>query len=61
MGSRHVDLFRLFNAVVARGGYDIVCTQKLAWRKLGQDFNLGTTNLPALAFSLKTCYYRYLA
>jgi chromatin structure-remodeling complex subunit RSC9 len=56
-----VDLYRLYNAVVARGGYDIVCTQKLAWRKLGQEFNLGTANLPALAFSLKTCYYRYLA
>lgn len=34
---------------------------KLAWRKIGQDFNLGTTNLPALAFNLKTAYYKNLA
>ena len=36
-------------------------TNKLAWRTIGQEFNLGTTNLPALAFNLKTVYYRYLA
>ncbi|KAI9790973.1 MAG: Chromatin structure-remodeling complex protein rsc9 [Peltula sp. TS41687] len=47
--------------VVARGGYDAVSAEKLAWRKLGQDFNLGTNNLPALAFSLKTAYYKNLA
>jgi chromatin structure-remodeling complex subunit RSC9 len=61
VGSKHVDLLTLFNTVVSRGGYDKVSEEKLAWRKLGQDFNLGTNNLPALAFSLKTAYYRYLA
>jgi chromatin structure-remodeling complex subunit RSC9 len=61
VGTKHVDLLTLFNTVVSRGGYDKVSEEKLAWRKLGQDFNLGTNNLPALAFSLKTAYYRYLA
>lgn len=36
-------------------------SNKLAWRTIGQEFNLGTTNLPALAFNLKTIYYRFLA
>lgn len=61
VGSKHVDLLALFKTVVARGGYDKVSDEKLAWRKLGQDFNLGSNNLPALAFSLKSTYYKYLA
>lgn len=61
VGNRHVDLLKLFNTVVERGGYDRVSDEKLAWRKLGQDFNLGTSNLPALAFSLKSTYYKNLA
>jgi chromatin structure-remodeling complex subunit RSC9 len=61
VGSKHVDLLHLFKTVVERGGYDKVSEEKLAWRKLGQDFNLGTSNLPALAFSLKTTYYKNLA
>ncbi|KAI9807560.1 MAG: hypothetical protein M1825_005500 [Sarcosagium campestre] len=61
VGNRHVDLLRFYNAVVARGGYDVVSKEKLAWRKMGQDFNLGSANLPTLAFSLKTTYYKYLA
>jgi chromatin structure-remodeling complex subunit RSC9 len=61
VGAKHVDLLHLFKTVVDRGGYDKVSDEKLAWRKLGQDFNLGTNNLPALAFSLKTAYYKNLA
>ncbi|KAI9818792.1 MAG: Chromatin structure-remodeling complex protein rsc9 [Pycnora praestabilis] len=61
VGSRRVDLLKLYNAVVARGGYDSVSVEKLAWRKLGQEFSLGTTNLPALAFNLKSTYYKNLA
>lgn len=64
VGSRHVDLLRLYKKVLAQGGYDIVSDakgNKLAWRKLGQEFNLGTANLPAQAFMLKTAYYRNLA
>ncbi|KAI9663570.1 MAG: Chromatin structure-remodeling complex protein rsc9 [Trizodia sp. TS-e1964] len=61
VGSRHVDLLKLYRAVNSRGGYDQVSSEKLAWRKLGQDFALGTSNLPALAFNLKTAYYKNLA
>lgn len=61
VGSKHVDLLKLFQIVVERGGYDAVSDEKLAWRKLGTEFSLGTANLPALAFSLKTTFYKYLA
>lgn len=64
MGTRRVDLLRLYNRVVGDGGYDIVSDtkqSKLAWRKMGVEFNLGTANLPALAFSLKSAYYKNLA
>ncbi|KAH0536936.1 hypothetical protein FGG08_006238 [Glutinoglossum americanum] len=61
VGNRHVDLLRLYKTVVERGGYDVVSAEKLAWRSLGHHFNLGTSNLPALAFNLKTAYYKNLA
>ena len=61
VGAKHVDLLALYNMVVGRGGYDVVSDEKLAWRKLGQDFNVGSNNLPALAFQLKTVYYKYLS
>lgn len=61
VGTKSIDLLHLYNTVIERGGYDKVSDEKLAWRKLGSDFNLGTNNLPALAFSLKTAYYKYLA
>lgn len=61
VGNQHVDLLRLFKLVVARGGYDAVSGEKLAWRKVGQEFGLGNSNLPALAFSLKSTYYKNLA
>lgn len=61
VGAKNVDLLLLYNMVMERGGYDKVSDEKLAWRKLGQDFNVGQNNLPALAFQLKTVYYKYLA
>jgi len=61
VGAKTVDLLQLYNSVVNRGGYDKVSDEKLAWRKVGQEFNLGTNNLGALAFSLKTAYYKNLA
>ncbi|PQE05184.1 rsc complex subunit rsc9 protein [Rutstroemia sp. NJR-2017a BBW] len=61
VGTRNIDLLQLYKVVTERGGYDRVSDEKLAWRKLGSEFNLGVNNLPALAFSLKTTYYKYLA
>ncbi|KAI9892903.1 MAG: Chromatin structure-remodeling complex protein rsc9 [Vezdaea aestivalis] len=61
VGSRHVDLLRLFNLVMSKGGYDKVSAEKLAWRTVGLEFSLGHSNLPALAFNLKTVFYKNLA
>ncbi|KAI1000521.1 hypothetical protein K3495_g7672 [Podosphaera aphanis] len=61
VGTKRMNLLRLYKAVVARGGYDAVSDEKLAWRRMGQEFNLGTGNLPAVAFQLKGVYYKYLA
>lgn len=61
VNGKHIDLFKLFNLVMQRGGYDAVSSEKLAWRKVGQDFNLGQTNTAAYAFALKSVYYKNLA
>ena len=54
-------MHRLFLIVTSRGGYDAVSSEKLAWRKIGAEFNLGQTNAAAYAFALKTTYYKNLA
>jgi chromatin structure-remodeling complex subunit RSC9 len=61
VGTKNINLLKLFNAVVARGGYDVVSDEKLLWRKLGAEFDIGTNHAPTLAFQLKTVYYKYLA
>lgn len=64
VGNRRVDLLRLYKRVLEYGGYDAASDtkqNKLAWRKMGQDFHLASYNLPTLAFSLKTVYYKNLA
>lgn len=61
VAGRHIDLYRLFKVVTGRGGYDAISAEKLAWRKLGQEFGLGNANAAAYAFALKTTYYKNLA
>ncbi|KAE8453338.1 hypothetical protein EG329_011406 [Mollisiaceae sp. DMI_Dod_QoI] len=61
VANKHIDLLQLFNSVVEHGGYDRVSDEKLAWRKISTDFGLPANNLPAVAFSLKTVFYKYLA
>ena len=62
MGTRHVDLFRLYKFVTeSGGGYDRVSSEKLQWRRMASEFNFGNNNLAAQAFSLKTAYYKNLA
>lgn len=62
VGNRHVDLLKLYEVVKRWGGYDKVSDDKLAWRKLGTtEFNLPQTHLPALAYQLKSTYYKFLA
>lgn len=61
VNGKHIDLFKLYNVVSVRGGYDAISHEKLAWRRVGQEFNLGTSNAAAYAFALKTVYYKNLA
>ncbi|KAH8601344.1 hypothetical protein B0O99DRAFT_648706 [Bisporella sp. PMI_857] len=61
VGARAVDLLSLYSTVIDAGGYDKVSDEKLAWRKVGEKFIAGQNNQPALAFQLKTVYYKYLS
>jgi chromatin structure-remodeling complex subunit RSC9 len=61
VNGRQIDLHKLFSLVVEHGGYDQFTSEKLAWRKVGQEFNLGQTNTAAYAFALKGVYYQNLA
>jgi chromatin structure-remodeling complex subunit RSC9 len=64
VGSRHIDLLRLYKRVNAEGGYDKVSDtkgNKLAWRRLAGEFLPGSANLTTQAFLVKTAYYKNLA
>ena len=61
VGPKQVNLLSLYKAVVARGGYDKVSDEKLAWRKVTSELGFGGNNLPAAAFQIKSHYYKFLA
>ena len=61
VNGKHIDLLKLWKVVTGRGGYDAVSREKLAWRSVGHEFELGATNAAAYAFALKTVYYKNLA
>ncbi|KAF1977400.1 hypothetical protein BU23DRAFT_550720 [Bimuria novae-zelandiae CBS 107.79] len=64
IGSRHLDLLRLYKRVNEEGGYDKVSDtkgNKLAWRRLAGEFLPGSSNLTTQAFLVKTTYYKNLA
>ncbi|KAG9238914.1 hypothetical protein BJ875DRAFT_449854 [Amylocarpus encephaloides] len=61
VGARQIDLLKLYQRVMSYGGYDKVSDEKKAWRGLGDEFALGNAHQPALAFSLKSVYYKNLA
>jgi hypothetical protein len=57
-----IPLYKLFNIVRERGGYDAVTREKLLWRKICVDnFDPGPHNNPQWAFQLKSLYYKQLA
>ena len=63
VGTKVVDYYKLYRRVTAEGGYDAVSdirSNKLMWRKIGQDFHLGSASSPTLAFTLKSIYYKNL-
>ena len=61
VNGKQINLHKLFNDVVERGGYDAVSAEKLAWRKIGHGFGLGSSNAAAYAFLLKSVYKNNLA
>lgn len=64
IGSRHIDLLRLYTRVTEEGGYDKMSDtkgNKLAWRRLAGEFLPGSPSLTTQAFLVKTTYYKNLA
>ncbi len=61
VAGKEIDLYKLYQIVTSRGGYDTVSGEKLAWRGIGGDFHLGSQNAAAYAFAIKTAYYKNLA
>lgn len=64
IGSRHIDLLRLWKRVNEEGGYDKVSdtkNNKLAWRRLAAEFLPGSPSLNTQAFLVKSAYYKNLA
>ncbi|KAF2398709.1 hypothetical protein EJ06DRAFT_550085 [Trichodelitschia bisporula] len=64
VGPVHIDLLRLYKRVLAEGGYDIASDtrgNKLAWRRIAAEFLPPNANVIALAFLVKSAYYRNLA
>lgn len=63
-GNIPMDLRKVFNHIVAAGGYDKVSDEKLAWRHMTEELGLcqmGSGNIASVAFSLKEKYYKNLA
>ncbi|KAL6714389.1 Chromatin structure-remodeling complex protein rsc9 [Lecanora helva] len=60
VNTKYIDLYKLWNLVTSRGGYDALSAEKLAWRGICNEFHLGTANAAAYAFSMKTLYYKNL-
>jgi ARID/BRIGHT DNA binding domain len=46
--------------VLREGGYDVLSAERMRWRHLAKDFELGTHHEAAMTFQLKTIYYKYL-
>ncbi|KAF1911286.1 hypothetical protein BDU57DRAFT_524322 [Ampelomyces quisqualis] len=64
VGSRYIDLLRLWKRVNAEGGYDKVSDtkgNKLAWRRIAGEFLPNGPGLTTQAFLVKSIYYRNLA
>lgn len=63
MGTRHLNLHKLYDRVVAEGGYDLVSDTKakpLMWRKIAEEFLGKSPHLAAQAFMVKSAYYKNL-
>ncbi|OPB46944.1 hypothetical protein A0O28_0070680 [Trichoderma guizhouense] len=61
VGMIHLDLYKVFNHIVASGGYDKVSEEKLAWRRMAAELGLHSNNEASTAFALKEKFYKNLA
>ncbi|PNP52643.1 hypothetical protein THARTR1_06808 [Trichoderma harzianum] len=61
VGMIHLDLLKVFNHIVASGGYDKVSEEKLAWRRMAAELGLHSNNEASTAFALKEKFYKNLA
>ncbi|KAH7312308.1 arid/bright DNA binding domain-containing protein [Stachybotrys elegans] len=61
VGTIHLDLFKVFNHIVAHGGYDKVSEEKLAWRRMASELGIFSNNEASTAFALKEKFYKNLA
>ncbi|CAG9943876.1 unnamed protein product [Clonostachys rosea f. rosea IK726] len=61
VGTMHLDLLKVFNHIVASGGYDKVSEEKLAWRRMASELGIVSTNEASTAFALKEKFYKNLA
>ena len=61
VGLMHLDLYKVFNHIVASGGYDKVSEEKLAWRRMANELGLFSNNEASTAFALKEKFYKNLA
>lgn len=61
VGATHLDLLKVFNHIVANGGYDKVSEEKLAWRRMAAELGIFSNNEASTAFSLKEKFYKNLA
>jgi chromatin structure-remodeling complex subunit RSC9 len=61
VGTIHLDLFKVFNHIVANGGYDKVSEEKLAWRRMASELGIFSNNEASTAFALKEKFYKNLA
>lgn len=61
VGANSIDLFKVFNHIVASGGYDKVSEEKLAWRRMASELGIFSNNEASTAFALKEKFYKNLA
>ncbi|KAL5614852.1 hypothetical protein BROUX41_004934 [Berkeleyomyces rouxiae] len=61
VGNIHLDLYKVFNHVVANGGYDKISDEKLAWRRIANELGIISSNEASTAFALKEKFYKNLA
>jgi chromatin structure-remodeling complex subunit RSC9 len=61
VGATQLDLLKVFNHIVANGGYDKVSEEKLAWRRMASELGIYSNNEASTAFALKEKFYKNLA